>query len=75
MLDNKYNKLSYGELNQVFIDKLKLKDFYLKSISICPDESFKMFLTKALMDVEREIENIKNINYQIFNEINFISCK
>lgn len=74
-MEDRYNKLSYGELNQVFIDKLKLKDFYLKSISICPDESLKMFLTKALIDVEREIEHIKNTNYQIYNDVNLISCK
>ena len=64
MLDNKYKKLTYGELNLVYIDKLKLKDFYIKSIKICPDESLKSFLTKALIDVEREIENIKSVEYQ-----------
>lgn len=64
MLDNKYMKLTYGELNLVYIDKLKLKDFYIKSINICPDESLKAFLTKALIDVEREIENIKSVEYQ-----------
>lgn len=64
MLDNKYMKLTYGELNLVLIDKIKLKDFYIKSISVCPDESLKSFLTKALIDVEREIENIKSVEYQ-----------
>lgn len=64
MLDNKYMKLTYGELNLVYIDKLKLKDFYIKSINICPDESLKAFLTKALIDIEREIENIKSVEYQ-----------
>lgn len=64
MIENKYKKLTYGELSLVYIDKLKLKDFYIKSINICPDDSLKAFLTKALIDVEREIENIKSVEYQ-----------
>lgn len=64
MIENKYKKLTYGELSLVYIDKLKLKDFYIKSINICPDDSLKSFLTKALIDVEREIENIKSVEYQ-----------
>lgn len=73
--NNKYCKLTYGELNLVYIDKIKLKDFYLKCIDICPDESLKLFLTKALIDVEREIECIKSVELKIVNDINYISYR
>lgn len=71
-LERKYKSMSYGELILTYIDKLKLKDYYMKSIDICPDESMRILLNRAKEDLEREINVIKNINYQV--QSNYSAC-
>lgn len=72
LLERKYRSMSYGELNLSYIDKLKLKDFYIKAIITCPDNSLKILLKKGLEDTEREISVIERIDYQIQINQNFI---